>query len=59
MQDIVKPDIQKHEPCASIDYEDLDSGLFFESSDDEDDDNGDYQEFPMNDPSLVDFDMGE
>ena len=44
----------KHEPYASIDYEDLENGLFFESSDDEEGD-GNSEELLMNDMRLVAF----
>lgn len=31
------PNMEKHKPYASIDYEDLEYGIFFENSEDEDD----------------------
>ena len=49
--------MQKHEPCSSIDY-DLEHGLLFQSSDDEEDGGG-CQELPMNDPGFAELDRGE
>ena len=37
VQYIFTPNMQKHEPYASIDYEDLEYGIFFENSEDADD----------------------
>lgn len=37
VQDIFIPNMEKHKPYASIDYEDLEYGIFFENSEDEDD----------------------